>query len=98
MVAIWQPTVNIGPAGLRCDNSGPTLGGVKLGRYLANTCENTRDFATRSGVPRRTIRRILAGSGCTASTALLIIRASRSEPAEDGRTVTLESLVEGMTA
>ena len=64
-----------------------------LADYLAALQESAPAFATRSGVRYRTLRNVLAGDGCHASTAMRIIRATRDRPTPDGGTVTLEDLI-----
>jgi len=65
---------------------------MKLSAYLKARKETQSDFAARADVFRQTVHQLLQGKGCSATTALRIIRASEAEPTKRGGVVTLEDL------
>jgi hypothetical protein len=71
---------------------------MTLSEYLLATRESGSAFARRAGVPIRTINRVCAGDGCTATTALAIIRATHHNPTPGGGSVSLEDLVDAEVA
>ena len=73
---------------------------MKLGDYLTSRGESHDDFAKRASefrgtrIDQKTIWRVVNdGTICGADIARAIILASRTEPADDGGTVTLDDLV-----
>lgn len=72
---------------------------MKLKDYLDRRGETQAAFAERAArisgadISQRTISRVCGGDGCTAATALAIIRATHDEPTPGGGTVALEDLV-----
>ena len=66
---------------------------MKLSKYLEQRSESQNAFARRAEIPQKTVNRVCNGEGCSATTALAIIRASHREPTPGGGTVSLEDLV-----
>lgn len=66
---------------------------MKLVDYLTAKGESQAAFARRAALDQRTINRICNGDGCSAETALAIIRASHADPTPGGGTIGLEDLV-----
>lgn len=67
---------------------------MKLAKYLEQRDESENAFATRSGVPQRTVNRIAREESVPLlDTASLIVAASRKEPTPNGGTVTYDDLM-----
>ncbi len=69
---------------------------MKLKQYLEARGESQGAFARRAGVEAATISAIVRDEtrkGPTVSSAMLIVGASREDPAPDGGTVTYEDLL-----
>jgi len=66
---------------------------MDINEYLDARDERQAAFARRAGLQQRTVNRVCLGGGCSASTALQIIKASHAEPTPGGGTISLEDLV-----